>query len=261
MPSPPEQLFLAHLSHIERVAAHACRKHGFSREDTEDFVSTVKCKIIEDDYATIRKFQGKSSMPTYLTVVVQHLFQDHLNHLWGKWRPCEEAKRLGPVAIQLDRMLHRDGLTLAEACETLVTNHHVEASRQELEDLAARLPHRNPPRRMESEEALENRPAETSPPDQEALDREAGARHHQVLEILKEELALLPSEDALIVKMSCELKISEIARRLGLEQKPLYRRLERILKTLREALEKRGVRPDEISGLLSIPEDDHEPRE
>lgn len=80
MTDSPDQTFLAHLGYIERVAAHACRRRGFSREEAEEFVSVVKCKLIENDYAVIRKFQGKSSFRTYLTVVVQWLFLNHLNH-------------------------------------------------------------------------------------------------------------------------------------------------------------------------------------
>jgi RNA polymerase sigma factor (sigma-70 family) len=265
MPLPPEptpeQLFLAHLPHIKRVSAHHCRKYGFSREETEDFVSWVQIKLIEDDYDTLRKFKGKSSMATYLTVVIGRLFQDHLNHLWGKWRPAEEAKRLGPLAIQLDRLLHRDRLTLAEACEILVTNHHVEATRKEIEDLASKLPHRNPPRRMESEDALENRPAADLPPDEQVEAREMGARRQEILKFLKDALKRLSPDDALLARMSCVFKISQIAKKLRLDQKPLYRRRETILKTLRQDLESHGVRPEEIGGLLSIPEDEHEPRE
>lgn len=256
----PDQLFLAHLPHIEWVAAQTCRKHGFGREETEDFVSSVKCKIIENDYAVIRKHKEKSTLKTYLTVVIQHHFQDHLNHLWGKWRPSAEAVRLGGLAIQLEK-LHRDGFSLAESCEILMTNHHVGATRQELEELASKLPHRNPPRRIESEEALENRPAEDLPPDEQVEAREMGARRQVVLKLLKDALRRLPSDDALLARMSGEFKISEIARQLRVDQKPLYRRRETILKTLRKDLESHGVRPEEIGGLLSIPEDDHEPRD
>jgi len=258
---PPDQLFLAHLPHIKGVAAHACRRHGFSHEETEEFISCVQLKIIEAEYAVIRKHKGESSLKTFLTVVIQHLFQDHLNHLWGKWRPSQEAKRLGPLAIQLERLMSRDRLSFNEACETLRTNHHVEATRQELEDLAAKLPHRTPPRRMENEETLENRPSKELTPDERLESQEAEARWQEIIEILKDVLKQLPAEDALLAKMSCELKVSEIARQLKLEQKPLYRRLEKILNTLRQELERRGVRADEIRGLLGAPEDeDDEPR-
>ncbi len=266
MPLPPEptleQIFLAHRQLIERVAAHACRRLGFSREETEDFVSAVRLKILEDDYAVLRKHQGKSTLSTYLTVVVQRAFQDHLNQRWGKWRPSAEAERLGPLAIQLDRMLHRDGLPLSVACTILVTNHHVEATTRELEELAAKLPHRTPARPpVEGEEVLENRPASTLPPDEQALAQEAEARRDQVLAHLQEALQALPAEDALIARMSAEHKISQIARTLRLDQKALYRRRESILKTLRQDLERRGVQAQEIGALLSVPEDDHEPRD
>jgi len=256
-----EQLYLAYQAHIERVAKHVCRRYHFDRHEIEDFVSIVRIKILEDDYAVLRKFQGKSTLETYLTVVVQRLLLDHLDHLWGKWRPSAEAKRLGPVAIKLDLLLHREGLSFDEACQILWTNHHVKASLQELTDLAAKLPPRNPPRRIEGEEALENRPTEDLPPDEQVSAREAAFRRREVLKFLEDALRRLPPEDALLARMSCELKISVIARRLNLEQKPLYRRLEKIFETLRHELEGRGVRPDEIRGLLSIPEDDHEPRE
>src|SRR4028119_1161719 len=107
MADTPQDLFLAHLPHIEKVATHACRKRRFSPEETEDFISLVQLKIIEDDYAVLCKFQGKSTLKTYLTVVIERQFLDHLNHLRGKWRPSAEAKRPGPPGLQLGPTGHR----------------------------------------------------------------------------------------------------------------------------------------------------------
>ena len=258
MTDPPDQIFLAHLDYIERVAAHACRRRRFSREEAEEFISTVKCKLIENDYAIVRKFQGKSSFKTYLTVVVQRLFLDHLNHIWGKWRPSAEAERLGPLAVQLERMHVRDGISFDEACEILRTNHHVKASLQELANLAGRLPRRMPPRQMEGESALENRPDDRSTPDQRILALETEVRHREILGLLTSALSRLPAEDALLVRMSCEFKIAEVARTLHIEQRLLYRRRERILKNLRQDLESRGVRAEEIEGLIGGPEEPEE---
>src|SRR4051812_23953353 len=137
LPSPPpdltpEQLYLGHLKLIDSVAKHAARRHHFSREETEDFVSTVRYKLSEDNYAVIRKFRGESNFHTYINMVVQRRFKDYCNHVWGKWRPSAEAERLGKVAVRLDVLLHRERLTLNEACEHLRTNEHVEISREEL---------------------------------------------------------------------------------------------------------------------------------
>jgi RNA polymerase sigma factor (sigma-70 family) len=257
MPSEPtpEQLYLAHLDHIDRVAAYFCRRRRFSREETQDFVSKVHVKLIDDGYAIIRKFQGKCSFKTYLTVVIQRLFLDHLDHLWGKWRHSAEAERLGPVAIRLERLLYRDGFSFDEACEILWTNYHVAVSRQELADLAAKLPHRAPPRRMESEETLKNRPSKELTPRQRFEAGEKEARLLKVLGILREILDHLPAEDRVFARLSTERKISEIARGEGVEQKPLYRRLDKILKRLQQELESRGIHRDEIRELLGGPED------
>jgi RNA polymerase sigma factor for flagellar operon FliA len=186
--------------------------------------------------------------------VVQHLFLDYQDHRWGKWRPSEEAKRLGPVAVQLDRLLSRDGYSLREASEILRTNHHVGMSPQELTDLAAKLPPRNPQRRIEGEEGLQSQPSLEKTPVEVVLAREAAEKRRWVRGLLLEALAALPSEDRLIVKMLERFSVAEIARTLNLEQKPLYRRLKGIYATLRSTLESKGVRAQDITEILATPE-------
>src|SRR5947208_3040379 len=45
-----------------------------SPDDVEDFASWVKLRLIDGDYAVIRKFQGRCSPATYLTVVIRRLY-------------------------------------------------------------------------------------------------------------------------------------------------------------------------------------------
>ena len=63
----PEQLFLGHLDLIEAIVGHCYRGSRFKPQEAEDFRGTVMVKLIEDDYAVFRKFQGRSTMKTYLT--------------------------------------------------------------------------------------------------------------------------------------------------------------------------------------------------
>ena len=44
--------------------------------------------------------------------VIQRLFLDARIAKWGKWRPSVSARRLGGVAVLLERLLTRDGLSL-----------------------------------------------------------------------------------------------------------------------------------------------------
>jgi RNA polymerase sigma factor for flagellar operon FliA len=254
-----EQVFLDHLGHIKRTANYFCRSKGLSWQDTEEFVSLVQYKIFEDNYAILRKFQGKSSLETFLTTVVKRQFQDYLNHLWGKWRNSVEAKKLGSLATKLEVMLRRDGLSLNEACEILKANDlAAEVSVEDLAALAAKLPHRLPSRRMEGEVSLQNRPSGEMPPDQRVFSREMRERRSQILQFLKDAMRRLSPEDGLIASMSGEFTVSQIARALGLDQKALYRRREKIYKALRQDLEGQGVRPDEIGDILNEPKDDDE---
>ncbi len=155
--TPPEKLFLDNLKLIERVVAWACRTHYCRGEEAEDFAGQIKIKLVDNDYAVLRKYSGKSTLKTYLSAVVLNYFHDYRNHLWGKWRPSAEAVRLGEVAIKLEELVWRDSRTFDEACETLRINYKLDTPQAELDRIAARLPQK-PPRRLVSEDELRERP-------------------------------------------------------------------------------------------------------
>lgn len=247
----PAQLFLDHLPHIEKVVAHLCRRYHFRKEECEDFLSHVNEKLIEDDYAVIRKFKGRSSLKTYLTVCISNLMRDYQNHLWGKWRPSAEALRLGPVAILLEKLLVRDGYSFNESVQILQVNQKVEMSWQELADIAARLPNRSPRPAEEEGEELQNRPSPNERADDKLDEQEREARRCRVLEILQEVRKTLPNEDQLILKnLDGGFSVANISRTLQLEQKQLYRRIQKIYKDLRDELGRRGIRKEDLDGLF-----------
>jgi len=71
--------------------------------------------------------------------------------------------------------------------------------------------------------------------------------------ILEEAIAQLSDEERLIMQYRFwnRLTIPEIAERLGTEQKPLYKRIERILRTLRSTLQKEAIDEREIAEIIS----------
>lgn len=245
----PRDLLLSHLSHIRKVAKHAAKRHMLSTQDTEDFVSDLQEKLLEEDCKVIRMHKGKSTFKTYLNTVIQNFLRDYKNRLWGKYRPPAEAKRLGLLAVKLDELLYREHYTLDEAYEVLKTNYRVEKSQREIRDLAARLPARAP-RKMDGEEALAGISSPGPSPEQKLLDRERAARLRKALDALHELLATLPAEDQLILQMLGEFQVSEIARVLDLKQKPLYPRIDKLKKQLKEELQRRGVDPKDLDGVL-----------
>jgi RNA polymerase sigma factor for flagellar operon FliA len=243
-------LFGRHWLTVEQAIRGVCRRQRFMADDAEDFTSLVCVRLLEDDCAVIRRFAGRSSLATYLTAVITHLAQDWRNTRWGKWRPSAAARQRGPVAVHLDRLLQRDGLSLDEACEILRTNYQVAESRSQLEEIAAALPIRTR-RRFVEWGGLDHDEAWLACTGS-FRDPYADDHAQRLARGLTAALRALSAEDRLLVKLRFEdgLRIVEIARRLHQPEKPLYRRIERLLGQLRDELEAHGLDEDLLQELL-----------
>lgn len=249
-----EALLRDNLGIVDRTAASLCRRHGLTGDDADDFVSWTHLRLVEDDYAILRKFRGESSLPTYLTVVITMLFREYRVREWGRWRPSAAARRLGPLAVRLETLIYRDRCTLAQAAQVLRSEGEDVSDRQ-LTDLLAQLPPKRLPRAESAgSDALEAAPA-ASTADERVTGDEADRERRRIEEALFRALDSLAPEDRLIVRMWIwdRTSVADIARALNLPQKPLYRRIERALKRLRSHLEAEGVTPDSVRGLLEEP--------
>jgi RNA polymerase sigma factor (sigma-70 family) len=240
-----EALFLAELDWIQETMGALCRRYGMGAADAEDFASWATMRLIDDDYAVLRKFRGESALRTYLVVVLAMLHREYRSRWWGRWRPSAAARRAGPVAVRLETLVHRDGCPLPEAILRLRTAGETALSDRELAVLFATLPRRGPGRTRPVEALLD---ALASIPDPAAADdgiaaEERAAERRALEDALRRALEALPAEDRVIVRMRFweGTSVADIARALGLPQKPLYRRLERALAALRGSLEASGV--------------------
>ena len=197
------------------------------------------------------RFQGRSSLKTFLVAVITHLYLDWRNARWGKWRPSAVARRRGPVGILLEQLLVRDRLTFEEAYETLRTNYNIYESRQVLEGMAARFPVRSG-RLFVSEEVLDAVPAVDARTDGPLTRAEAVDAAQSVRSIVAAAMRTLPPQDRLILQMRFYdgFGVADVARALQLEPKSLYRRIDRLLHSLRSTLERHGVSAQEATELL-----------
>lgn len=247
-----EALFVQHLPLIERTVAAVCRRHGVRGADAEDCASWVKLRMVEDGYAALAKFRGESSLPTYLAVVVAMLCRDWRVQGVGRWRPSAAAQRLGAIATRLERMLRRDGVSLREAGERLRTEGEIGASDRELAAMVTELPDRRPMRPVEvtTDAVTEHESGTTA--DAGVAFEERDADHRATGGALAAAMARLPAEDQVILRLRFwdGLGIADVARALSLEQRPLYRRQERLLAELRRALEAAGVTRERVRTLL-----------
>lgn len=216
-------------------------------EDAEEFASTVKLKLIENDYAILKAYEGRSSFATFISIVVQRMAIDFQIHEWGKWHASAEAKRLGPLAIDVERLLHREGRTIDETATIL------RESRETVEQLAARLPARQPRRRDVALEDAEPA-AVTKPADAEELVFAGDRRKtsEKVSAIVSALLSRVPDDEQIILQLRFEngMTVAQISRVLQIDQKVTYRRIERRMRDLKEELLRAGVDPRDVLDLI-----------
>ncbi len=245
-----EQMFLSELALIERVIGWVCARRCLRGADAEDFASTVKLRLIENDYEILGRFEGRSSLKTYLTAVINRLYIDYQTQRFGKWRPSAEARRLGPVALRLEALLYRDGLTFEEARGVLQTDFQVAESREALYELSLKLPRRSPRGTGSSTDQEPPTPAFGLSTIEQA---ERQILAERTFLVLRKALGRLPARDRIVLRLHVEggLSVADVARALGEEQKALYRRRDAVFKQLRVDLEAEGIGGGDARELLS----------
>ena len=136
------RLFEANLDVIERAITLVCRHVRLQGADAEDFASSARVALLDDDCAILQQHQGQSSLLGYVAVVVRRLFFDQ-KRAGRRWYPSAEATRRGPATVMLERLLVRDRKSVAEAVADTKAQ-HPQADERELEASVAALPDRAP---------------------------------------------------------------------------------------------------------------------
>ena len=237
-----ETQLLENLSTIQRIVHAVCRRHGSAPDDAEEFMARVLFRLIDNEYAIFRKFRGQSSLATYLTVVISMFFRENRSAEWGRWRVSAAARRAGDLGVRLEALLMRDGMPMTQAAQSLRTAGRTFLSDRELARLASTFPRRAPTRSVASDRPIPEAVASSRADDRvdllDAID-EATALASATRAALQ---ALAPHERVIVRMHFMEgLTVAEVARGLGVPQKPLYRQLERARVKMRAHLERSGI--------------------
>jgi len=227
----------AHYALVLRLVRGIAQQRRLSRDEADELRSLVHLKLVENDFAVLRKFEGRSSLSTYLTKVFVRVWLDQQIAAWGKWRPSAQARRHGPTALRLERLLHRDGLPFEEACTVLLSAGRTAETRATLERLRDSLPRRMRVR-VYGQEVLEALPASAIMAVCPPRDSD-GEEAQQVLRTrLAQAVVSLPSRDRQLLRLRYEdgWTIARVASELRLDQKRAYREFARVHRTLRTML-------------------------
>lgn len=246
-----QRLLLDHLDLIEQIVRMTARRRHLSATELDDFGSLVNLRLIDDDYAILRKFQNRSTLWTYLVAVIERLSLDFCTEKWGRWRPSVTAERLGPVAILLERLVTRDSHTVEEAIEMVRTQHDVSLTYAELHRMWDALP-----ARVHITEVSEETAANLSSNDSsEANVEDAGLRKdiERLQSALQTAFASIAAQDRVVIALRFEqdLSIADISGIIGVSVPTLHRRLDKSVKQLRLALSQFDRR--DIANLIGHP--------
>ena len=244
------ELFESNLALVDRVIATVCRRARLFGADADDLASAVKLALIENDYAILRKYQGRSTLAAYLSVVIQNFVSDHRTHTLGRWRPSREAEHMGQAGVLLETLLVRDQRSLDEALPILQSLDPT-VTRERLVAMAVRLPRRVArPRAVELDEEAPLAAGEAA--DIRVVDAERERLCAETNRVIRNTLAALPDEDAMILRFrfGSGMSIADISRMLRLPQRPLYRRLESLFARLRAALDAAGLGSMDLQALI-----------
>ncbi|HVG08525.1 MAG TPA: sigma-70 family RNA polymerase sigma factor [Thermoanaerobaculia bacterium] len=249
-----EELYHQSLEALPPILRGLGREKRVSPEELEDLQSEIQVKLLEDDYRVLRRWDSRSSLKGYLVTVVYNVWHDWVRSEKGKVVVSAAAKRLGPPAPLLEKLLGREGFTFEEAYQ-LIKPGFPGLSRGEAKEIVAQIyPRRG--RIFESEDVVTRQPDLEPTGDKRLERREKLVKKRKALALLHRILSDLPEQDRdLLLRAHAEgVKFSCIARSLGIDQRPLYRRNEKLITKVRTILEKAGIRWEDLSEVIGIDE-------
>ncbi|HEV7426515.1 MAG TPA: sigma-70 family RNA polymerase sigma factor [Thermoanaerobaculia bacterium] len=250
-----QELLRVQLPLIETIIKRVCRRSRFIEDAAEDFASTVRVALIEDDYALLRNAAQRSSLAAYLTVVIQRMAVDERIRAFGRWQPSAAAKAMGQAGIVAETLLLRDRRSIDEALP-LVRAVDASVTRGRLEEIAGNLPNRmGRPRAVDLGADGVERVAAAESTDERVVAGDMTRLASRASDVVRTLIDGLPVEDRMLIRFrfGSSMSIADISRILRLPQQPLYRRLEKLLARLRSALVAAGFDTASATDLIGSP--------
>lgn len=243
-----------HLGYIESQCRRAVRRlsggsPAFSEIDLEneslELFNRVIDRVRENDYAMIRRFDGRSRFTTYLTALISRQAVEEIRRRRGRSRARQRAQTLGRLGLNLFEKIFSRGLNISEALREMQMEKNPGISEEQLLRMTDHIIGRNgvpSPFIISMGEPPDCPDSSGRTPENLALEREQREQLSEAVNLLRRELS---GSDRLLLRLrfppdmeSSPRKASEIATMLQISRKAVYRRLDRLLLRCRTILEK-----------------------
>lgn len=252
-----EQLLVAHFDFVKTTTASICRRYSIFGDDAADVLGDVELRLVRDDYAALKQCRNWNNPKPFLRVLISRVALDWMVSQWGKWRPTALARRLGPAAVLLERLILRDGMSRDEAILIALNADELTESREELMDFLAALPLAPRSHTVRLDDQVDV-PGVKSAGGSAATD-ESLSRLRQILDAMQDEVQRLGAQDKIIIKMKYfdGFKGRQIAETVRETEQWVFRCIYKVMKTIRTRLEARGIEWSEVRELFDVLDDDH----
>jgi RNA polymerase sigma factor (sigma-70 family) len=232
---------------VARVAA----RFRLSPADAEDLHGDLWVRLLAKRGDVLRKFRRTARIETYLSTIATNIVIDSQRKTKGKWRPTARARREGAAAIELERLISRDGLPPDQAVARLAAE-WPDQQRASLACLAQSIVPRMRRHEIGSDALIDCASPEPSPytvvAEIETTQSAASLRR-----VLSAALAAFcqTDRDLMVWRYVDRRTVADVAATLRIDQKVLYRRFDRLGKRLRTHLEAGGFGWCAVSELLA----------
>ncbi|MEM6797676.1 MAG: hypothetical protein AAF725_27155, partial [Acidobacteriota bacterium] len=129
----------ASLDLIEQSLLAVRKRYRFSAAEAEEIRSQTYLRLVKNNYAAFRRFQGRCSLRTYLTTITASVALDYRASRWGRKRPSRIAVEAGLPGMLLEVLLTEGVFSHREAVQ-MSRSHLPNSSEASLEDLIVKLP-------------------------------------------------------------------------------------------------------------------------
>lgn len=278
-----QEMINRHFHMIERLSFRAVRKQ-LRKSGAPDNPVNIENEALElsnrvldtlqkDDYQVLKRFKGESKLSTYITTIVARQAVDLVRKKLGRNRQKERAAVFGEVGLLVYERMIMNGESSQRLFRELETLPGAPKSQEELEELAARIGTGSTTLNNPAPTGCDENPAvkegftvktgESGDSGRELVVPDPGPgpgdiafrreRRRNIRLAVTEVVAQLSGEERIILRMRFPAgdnhtprKAKHIAKVLGISEKAVYKRIDRLLKKCRRILEQKGVDVHEL---------------
>ncbi|MEN8154295.1 MAG: sigma-70 family RNA polymerase sigma factor [Acidobacteriota bacterium] len=219
--------------------------------------STVIDKLQESDFRILRNFKGRSKLSTYLTTIISNTAVDYLRGKRGRNREKERSKKFGKTGELIYSRIFENGEAIDGVYRSLSSEGLFKGDASEFENVVLSIRGRGRDRVFPVNDSAVKAGSyngesgnfvirdDTKGPESSFIDEETDKRSEEILKKMRDSLS---GEESLLLRMKypveeneTPVKVKEISLILGISQKAVYKKMNRILKKCKNILESYGV--------------------